>query len=286
MMTFKSASLPKNILAVIQQKGTEAPFSGAYNDFEDRGTYLCRKCGLALFRSQHKFHSGCGWPSFDEEIETHVTRKKDADGLREELLCARCQAHLGHEFYGEQFTKKNVRQCINSLSLDFVRDEKVLDSKEAIFAAGCFWGVDYLFQKLQGVLKTEVGYTGGSKKKPSYEDVCSGHTGHYEAVRIVYDPQQIDFKTLVQFFFEIHDPTQTTGQGPDLGSQYLSVIFFYDLEQKQMSQAIMDVLTNKGYQLATILLPVTTFWAAENYHQDYYSKNNKQPYCHFYKKKF
>src|SRR5438876_948019 len=138
-MTIKTASLPDIVLEVVKNKGTEKPYSGEYDDFGESGTYLCRQCGLPLFRSQTKFHSGCGWPSFDEEIKDAVISAIDADGLRTEILCARCHAHLGHVFSGEQLTAKNIRHCVNSLSLDFVADLHVKDTEEAIFAAGCFW---------------------------------------------------------------------------------------------------------------------------------------------------
>lgn len=285
-MILKTASLPDIVLAVVKDKGTEKPFSGEYDDFGESGTYLCRQCGLALFRSMTKFHSGCGWPSFDEEIPSAVKRERDADGMRTEILCARCHAHLGHVFGGEGFTTKNTRHCVNSLSLDFVSDLTVLDTEEAIFAAGCFWGVEYYLKKLPGVLKTEVGYTGGKKKQPTYEEVCAGVTGHYEAIRVVYDPTKITYEALVKFFFEIHDPTQTNGQGPDLGQQYLSAIFYYNEEQKAIAKKCIAWLENHGHKIATICLPVGPFWRAELYHQDYYTKTGKQPYCHRYEKKF
>jgi peptide methionine sulfoxide reductase msrA/msrB len=285
-MMLKTASLPPLILSVIQDKGTEKPFSGEYDAFEDKGTYLCRQCGLALFRSSTKFHSGCGWPSFDEEIADAVTRKPDADGFRTEILCRRCNAHLGHVFAGEKFTDKNTRHCVNSLSLDFVADQTVKDTEEAIYAAGCFWGVEYYFKKLPGVLKTEVGYTGGNTRNPSYEEVCAHTTGHYEALRVIYDPQKINYQQLTQYFFEIHDPTQHNGQGPDIGEQYLSVIFYYNDEQKKIAQQLIAQLQHAKLNIATQLKPVTTFWRAETYHQDYYAKNRKEPYCHRYTKLF
>jgi peptide methionine sulfoxide reductase msrA/msrB len=285
-MVLKTQSLPDLIQKVVAEKGTERPFSGEYDQFDDAGTYLCRRCGLPLFRSQTKFHSGCGWPSFDEEIKDAVKRTPDADGSRTEITCARCGAHLGHVFSGEHFTDKNMRHCVNSLSLDFVKDLNVTDTEEAIFAAGCFWGVEYYFQELRGVLKTEVGYSGGSKKNPTYQEVCSGGTGHYEVLRVVYDPQKITYEEVVKYFFEIHDPTQPDGQGPDRGQQYLSVVFYYDEKQKAIALKVMHLLEEKGYRLATKLLPVSTFWRAESYHQDYYKKKSQLPYCHRYEKKF
>lgn len=282
----KTASLPDIVLAVIQEKSTERPFSGEYDQFGDAGTYLCRRCGLALFRSSTKFHSGCGWPSFDEEVEGAVVRATDIDGIRVEILCSRCHAHLGHVFMGERFTDKNTRHCVNSLSLDFVSDLHVMDTEEAILAAGCFWGVEHYLKKLPGVLRTQVGYTGGKVKNPDYKIVCAGDSGHYEAIRVIYDPAKVDYKKILQYFFEIHDSTQTNGQGPDLGEQYLSVIFYYDNNQKQIAESLLDQLNKMHKKPATKLLPVNVFWPAEEYHQDYYAKNGKQPYCHLYNKIF
>lgn len=282
----KTASLPALVLEVVENKGTEKPFSGEYDQFGEEGTYLCRRCGLALYRSKHKFHSGCGWPSFDEEIEEAVKRVPDEDGMRVEIECARCNAHLGHVFRGEKFTAKDTRHCVNSLSLDFVADKTVNDTEEAIFAAGCFWGVEFHLAKLPGVLMTEVGYTGGARQSPTYEQVCSGATGHYEAVRVIYDPAKLDFLHLVQFFFEIHDFSQEDGQGPDIGSQYLSAIFYYNAMQKQIADLVIASLKAKNYHVSTKVLPVKTFWHAEGYHQQYYAKNVSAPYCHHHKKIF
>lgn len=285
-MILKTASLPPDVAEVIRDKATEYPFTGEYNDNDQPGTYLCRQCGLALFRADSKFHSGCGWPSFDQEIAHAVKRKSDADGRRTEILCVRCDAHLGHVFQGEGFTAKNTRHCVNSISMDFVADWNIEDTEEIIVAAGCFWGVEYYFKKLTGVLKVEVGYSGGARKNPSYENVCSGSTGHYEAVRVIYDPKKITCEALFKYFFEIHDPTQTDGQGPDLGQQYLSVIFYYDAAQKKIAESLIAKLEQNGYRIATQVLPVGVFWRAEDYHQDYYQKTKKQPYCHRYVKRF
>jgi len=285
-MFLKTNGLPPNIINIVYNKATEHPYTNEYNDAKDHGTYLCRLCGLALFRSHTKFHSGCGWPSFDDEIPGTIARVIDADGIRTEIVCSRCHAHLGHVFEGEGFTAKNIRHCVNSLSLDFVSDPTVVDTEEAIFAAGCFWGVEYYFKKLSGVVKTEVGYSGGNTLNPSYENVCTGETGHFEVIRVVYDPNTIDFSSLAKYFFEIHDPTQQNGQGPDLGEQYLSVAFYYTEEQRIILQNLINELKNKGLAITTHILPVSVFWRAELYHQDYYNKSGHQPYCHHYTKRF
>lgn len=282
---FKTASLPPEIANIIRNKETEHPFSGDYDNFDQPGTYLCRQCGLALFRADSKFHSGCGWPSFDQAIAQNVKQLPDADGRRTEILCARCEGHLGHVFHGENFTTKNMRHCVNSLSLDFVADKNVLDTEEAIFAAGCFWGVEYYFERLPGVLKTEVGYSGGQTNHPTYKQICNENTGHFEVIRVVYDPTKINYEALTQFFFEIHDPCQHDGQGPDRGHQYLSVIFYYNATQKKTAEQLIKFLESQGNKIATKILPVTIFWRAEEYHQRYYDKQSKLPYCHRYEKR-
>jgi len=271
---------------VILHKGTEAPFSGTYNDFFEKGSYLCKRCGSPLYRSDDKFKSRCGWPSFDDEIKGAVKRQKDADGRRTEMLCANCGAHLGHIFEGEGLTDKNVRHCVNSVSLTFEPVRKEPSAAKAYFAGGCFWGVEFLFEQEKGVLSAVSGYMGGSLDNPTYRDVCSGRSGHLEVVEVHYDPTQIDYETLVKYFFEIHDPTQPDGQGPDIGTQYLSAVFYETQTEKDTVLSLINLLKTKGYQVATKVLPASTFWKAEEYHQDYYDKKKSQPYCHAYKKKF
>jgi len=285
-MLIKTASLSPEALKIIRDQATQAPFSGKFIRAQILGTYLCRQCGLALFRADNQFDSGCGWPSFDAEIPNTVNKKPDQDGRRTEIVCSRCDAHLGHIFYGEEQTPKNTRYCVNSLSLDFVHDLHVTDTQEGIFAAGCFWGVEHLFKKLDGVVLTEVGYCGGQKDNPEYEEVCFGQTGHLEAVRVVFDSKKLSYAQVAQYFFEIHDPTQINGQGPDMGEQYLSVGFYYNELQKQCLQDLISLLQIKGLKITTSLRFVSTFWAGEDYHQEYYLKTKKNPYCHSYIKRF
>lgn len=270
---------------VMLKKGTEAPFSGEYNNFYKKGIYLCKQCDAPLYRSSDKFDSGCGWPAFDDEIPNAVIRKPDNDGKRTEIICANCKGHLGHVFLNEHLTPKETRHCVNSISLKFKPDKPEQISK-AYFASGCFWGTEYYFQKLKGVKETTVGFMGGSTKHPTYKEVCSQKTGHFETVEIEYDPEIVSYESLVKFFFETHDFTQTDGQGPDIGTQYLSVIFYADQKQKEIAEEYIHKLTIMGYKVATRLLPVSTFWPAENCHQDYYENKGTTPYCHKYHKIF
>jgi peptide methionine sulfoxide reductase msrA/msrB len=272
---------------VLVNKGTERPFTGMYYDFYEKGTYICKRCDAPLYHSTTKFDSGCGWPSFDDEVKGAVKRVPDADGRRTEIVCANCDAHLGHVFKGEGFTAKNTRHCVNSVSLNFIPDKKKeMKTEKAILASGCFWGVEYHLQKIPGVIETSVGYTGGHKDKPTYKEVCTGTTGHAEAVEVVFDPEKVSFETICKVFFETHDPTQVDGQGPDIGDQYRSEIFYVNDNQKVVSEKLIGILRDKGYNVVTKLTPATIFWIAEDYHQDYYDHKGSTPYCHIYKKKF
>ncbi len=266
---------------VIVKKGTEMPFTGKYNNFFETGLYICKRCGFPLFESTAKFKSECGWPSFDEQIPGAVISKPDADGVRTENLCANCGAHLGHVFKGEGLTPKNTRYCVNSISMDFVPN-----GQRAIFAGGCFWGVEFHFKNIPGVISVTSGYTAGKTEKTTYEQVCTGTTGHAEAVEIVFDPNKTDYEALAKLFFEIHDFTQLNRQGPDIGEQYRSGIYYFNDEQKKTAEKLTQLLKEKGYNVQTEIKPAKTFWPAEQYHQNYYQKTGKTPYCHIRKKVF
>lgn len=276
---------------VIREKGTELPFSGEYCYNKLSGTYFCRQCGEPLYRSEDKYESGCGWPSFDDEIPGAVKRSPDPDGIRTEITCAGCGGHLGHVFTGEQHTEKDTRHCVNSVSLKFVPDRGD-EGKEpakldtALFAGGCFWGVEHLMKQEPGVVSVQSGYMGGHFRNPTYEDVCTGNTGHAETVKVVFDPQRTSYEALVKAFMEIHDPTQVGRQGPDIGDQYRSVIFYTGDRQKTTAEKVIGELAGKGYDVATQVLPADTFWRGEDYHQDYYGRKGTQPYCHIRTKRF
>ncbi len=271
---------------VIEKKGTERPFTGEYLNNKEKGTYHCRRCDAALYDSDDKFDSGCGWPAFDDEIKRAVRRVPDTDGQRTEIVCASCGGHLGHVFTGEQLTSKNIRHCVNSTSMIFKADDKMVTTDTAIFAGGCFWGVEHLFMKRDGVISVTSGYTGGHKDNPTYEEVCTGTTGHAEAVEIVFDPKKVSYRDLAKLFFEIHDFTQVNRQGPDIGEQYRSEVFYIHDEHKKIARELIDELRNLGYKPATKVTQATKFWKAENYHQRYYERTGNKPYCHSYRKVF
>ncbi|MCC7301998.1 MAG: bifunctional methionine sulfoxide reductase B/A protein [Bacteroidia bacterium] len=274
---------------ILREKGTERPYSGKFLMHREEGHYSCAACGNILFASSAKFESHCGWPSFDAQVNSRaiVMQKDSSHGmLREEILCGKCGSHIGHIF-DDGPTATGKRYCANSVSLGFESaSDKHLSGMGStdtlVLGGGCFWCIEAIYRELKGVLSVESGYCGGTTENPTYKEVCTGTTGHAEVARIVFDPFKINAADILKVFFTVHDPTTLNRQGADVGTQYRSVIFYRNEDQKKLAQEIIAGLTKeKAYDgpVITELSQLGKFYKAEDYHQNYYSSNKEQPYC-------
>src|SRR5580765_8325146 len=306
----EAAELKKKLsseqFAVTQQCGTEPSFRNAYWDNHKPGIYVDVVSGEPLFSSLDKFDSGTGWPSFTQAVKgTEIVEKKDSTlGMaRTEVRSKVADSHLRHRFDDGPADKGGLRYCINSASLKFMpvaeMDQagygqylepfvkagviKAPIHETAILAGGCFWGMEEIIRKIPGVTKTTVGYSGGKSAEPTYEEVCTGSTGHAESIEIEFDSTRLTYEQLLDYFFRMHDPTTLNRQHNDVGTQYRSAIFYTSDEQKQTAERVKAKLeTAKKFNrpITTEITAASKFYSAEEYHQKYLVKNPGGYTCH------
>lgn len=283
--------------AVACNEDTEPPFQNAYWNHKEPGIYVDVATGEPLFSSLDKYDSGTGWPSFFKPImKDSVEEIEDfSHGMRRmEVRSRHGRMHLGHVF-PDGPPPTGLRFCINSAALRFVPADRLIEEEEyepfaslfekeksnlVTLAGGCFWGMEEILRQAPGVLSTRVGYTGGQKAFPSYEEVCSGSTAHAEAVEVRFDPSKISYHTLLEdYFFRMHDPTTKNRQGNDVGTQYRSAIFVHSPEQRQIAEKVKAQVEESGFwkkPLATEIVEAGPFFAAEDYHQKYLAHHSHE----------
>jgi peptide methionine sulfoxide reductase msrA/msrB len=292
--------------AVTQKCGTEPPFRNAYWDNHKPGIYVDVVSGEPLFSSLDKFDSGTGWPSFTQPVNgADIVEKKDSTmGMtRTEVRSKVADSHLGHVFDDGPTDKGGLRYCINSASLKFIPLDEMDQAgygqylaafvkaglikepvrETAILAGGCFWGMEEIIRKIPGVIKTTVGYSGGTTADPTYEEVCTGATGHAESIEVVFDSSRLSYEMLLDYFFRMHDPTTLNRQHNDVGTQYRSAIFYTSEAQKKTAEAVKATWDKSGKFDRPITTEVTAagkFYSAEDYHQKYLVKHPGGYTCH------
>lgn len=263
---------------ITRQAGTERAFSSSLCESFERGKYACVCCDTLLFDSGEKFQSGTGWPSFTQPIaENAISYRKDTShGMtRVEVNCNTCDAHLGHVFQDGP-EPSGLRYCINAVSLTKIASVEC----KATFGGGCFWCTEAIFRQLKGVVRVESGYSGGDVSNPTYREVCSGGTGHAEVIEVTYDSNQITFEDIVRVHLSTHDPTTLNRQGADVGTQYRSIVFYRDVEEKVIAERLLEEFRDSiGKRIHTEVKPFVQFYRAESSHQNYYQRNQDERYC-------
>jgi len=283
---------------VTQEAGTEPPFRNPYWDNKRDGIYVDVVSGEPLFSSREKFESGTGWPSFHTPLKPDLIVEREDRKLwmvRTEIRSRHGGSHLGHVFEDGP-GPAGLRYCINSAALRFIpvanlekegysdyfalfEDEKQRPESQkalATFGMGCFWGAEADFCALKGVTTTRVGYAGGQTDNPDYRQVSSGRTGHAEVVQVEYDPSLISYEQLLEVFWHGHDPTTPNRQGPDVGTQYRSMILYHDQEQASLAESSKQARSDRfSRPIVTKIVPATNFFPAEDYHQRYLEKRGR-----------